>query len=74
MLLIDAALVVTCLFMAYLIRFEFLIPASYLRNFVNILPYLVSVKLLSFAFFRLYKGMWRYTSLVDMLNVAKASS
>ena len=72
MLFMDAFLVVTCLFLAFLIRFEFSIPKNYLHTFTQIWPYVLPVKICTFFFFKLYKGMWRYTSLVDLMNVFKA--
>ncbi len=68
----DAALIVACYYLAYLIRFEFVIPESYLNVFLMSMPYVLCVKLGSFAFFHLYRGVWRYTSLVDFVNVVRA--
>ena len=44
-----------------------------MEGFWEILPYVVVVKLICFYYFDLYKGMWRYTSLNDLLNVVKAA-
>lgn len=59
--------------LAYLIRFEGQIPEHMWRNFRFTIWYLIPYKLFVFMVFRLYKGMWRYTSLVDLLNVLKAT-
>jgi len=72
MVLMDALLVVSCFFLAYLFRFEFQIPEKELASFARTWPYVLIIKMASFFFFRLYKGMWRYTSLVDFVNVVKA--
>jgi FlaA1/EpsC-like NDP-sugar epimerase len=68
----DALLVVVCFYLAYLIRFEFIIPAGHALRFYNLLPWVIAIKLASFIFFGLYRGMWRYTGLVDLSNVGKA--
>ena len=68
----DALLVVMCFYLAYLFRFEFAIPPNALAVFAKTLPYVVIVKISVFALFHLYKGMWRYTSLNDLINVIKA--
>lgn len=68
----DAGLLVACYYLAYLIRFEFAIPQNCLDIFLGSLPYVFFIKMSSFAFFHLYRGMWRYTSLVDLVNVVKA--
>ena len=71
MLFMDAVLVVACFYLAYLIRFEFSIPGNELSAFANTWLFVLLVKICTFFFFNLYRGMWRYTSLVDMFNVAK---
>jgi FlaA1/EpsC-like NDP-sugar epimerase len=48
------------------------IPPNELSAFSRTWPYVLIVKMATFAFFRMYKGMWRYTSLVDLFNVIKA--
>jgi len=39
----------------------------------QMLPIVLIIKIISFYFFDLYRGMWRYTSLADLLNIIKAS-
>lgn len=73
-LAIDIILLCLSFYVAHLIRFEFMIPEWAMEKFFNMLPYVVAVKILLFYFFDLYKGMWRYTSLNDLLNVVKAST
>jgi len=69
---IDIVLLYCSLYFSYLIRFDFDIPGWAWDSFLEILPYMMAVKLICFYFFDLYKGMWRYTSLNDLLNVVKA--
>lgn len=69
---IDAALMVISLYLAYAIRFEFQIPVIELKGMLRILPIIFVIKLSSFFFFRMYQGVWRYTSLPDLLNITKA--
>jgi len=74
MLLGDALLVGAALSLAYLLRFEFAIPALSLKQLIRLLAYIVPFKILVFYIFGLYRGMWRYTSLKDFWQVAKASA
>ena len=71
--MIDSGLIITAYLLAYLIRFEGQIPEDMWRNFRITIWCIVPFKLCHFMVFRLYKGMWRYTSLVDMVNVLKAT-
>lgn len=72
--LFDAVLVIASLYLAYAIRFEFQIPAWYLEVVYSNLPLILTVKMAVFILFNVYRGMWRYTSLVDIINVVKAVS
>ena len=45
-----------------------------LSQLYNALPLMVGVKLVVFFFMRLYRGMWRYTSLPDIINIVKATT
>jgi len=69
---LDIVLVFCSIYIAHLIRFDFDIPESNWNSFLFILPYLFCVKIICFYFFDLYRGMWRYTGLNDLLNIVKA--
>jgi FlaA1/EpsC-like NDP-sugar epimerase len=74
MLLIDATLITAAYVLAYLLRFEGSIPQYQISNLQKTLPFLIPIKLIIFYFFQLYKGMWRYTSILDIKNVILAST
>jgi len=59
-------------YLAHLLRFNFAIPASNLILLTRILPFIILIKILIFFLFDLYHGMWRYTSLSDLLDIGKA--
>lgn len=71
---LDALLVAVAYLSAYALRFEGDIPPWQWENIEKTLPHLLVVKLVAFHFFGLYRGLWRYTSIVDLQNVIKASS
>jgi len=73
-LIVDILLVTGSLYFAYLVRFDFIIDGKELQNFKKTLPFILIVKFVCFYFFDLYRGMWRYTSIIDLLNVIKAST
>lgn len=73
-LFMDVVLLFCAIYFSHLIRFDFNIPKFHWGNFLFILPYLFVFKLISFYFFDLYKGMWRYTGISDLLNIIKAST
>jgi len=73
MLVLDGSLIMAAYLLAHLLRFEGKIPLQEWINFKTTVPYIAIFKLFIFYFFDLYRGMWRYTSLVDLLNVLKAT-
>ena len=71
---IDIVLVAASMYGAYLVRFEFSVPSQFLVLLYKTFPAIILVKIISFYFFDLYRGMWRYTSLADLFNIIKAST
>jgi Predicted nucleoside-diphosphate sugar epimerases len=69
----DAVLVVLAHYLAYAIRFDFTLHGPVFGQFAGLLPLILGVKLPSFYLFGLYRGMWRYTSLNDIINIAMAT-
>lgn len=67
----DVALIAISHILAYAVRFDFQL-SSELNRVVALFPFLVLVKVPVFYFFGLYRGMWRYTSITDLLNILKA--
>jgi len=69
----DILLLTGSLFLAYLIRFDFRLPQPYSVLLFQLLPFVLIVNIGCFYFFDLYRGMWRYTSIADLLNIIKAA-
>lgn len=66
------ALVSLAYFMAFLLRFEFRMPAEQWNLFLRTLPLLLIIRMAVFAGFHLYKGLWRYVSMPDIVAILKA--
>jgi FlaA1/EpsC-like NDP-sugar epimerase len=52
------------------LRFDGAIPAEAAEALIRLLPILILLRGISLVAFRLYEGLWRYTSIRDMLHVA----
>jgi FlaA1/EpsC-like NDP-sugar epimerase len=72
MILSDALLFTIALTVAYLFRFEFSLDHVDINQIKTILIWLISLKLIVFFSFGLYRGMWRYTSVRDFWRLAQA--
>ncbi len=73
-LLADSLVITLSLFGAYLLRFDFLIPKDLISNAYYFLVVLLFSKLSVNVVFNVYSGLWKYTSVADLLNIIKASS
>jgi FlaA1/EpsC-like NDP-sugar epimerase len=73
-LITDILLLTISIYAAYLIRFDFGIPQTYMSLFKRTIIFILIFKIIIFYLFDLYRGMWRYTSISDLLNIIKASS
>jgi len=68
-LLIDLTIVLLAVILAYLLRFNFNIPASELKPLPWILLYITGVRLIGFLISRTYAGIVRHTGTSDAFRV-----
>jgi FlaA1/EpsC-like NDP-sugar epimerase len=59
-------------YLAFLLRFDFAIPPRYVHSFISTLPLGILSLLSTFYIMRLYRGLWAYFSLDDVLRTAQA--
>ncbi len=74
LLLIDSFIILSSLITSYLLIYDFLIPDSVYPNFYYFLIVLIFSKISANIIFKVYSGLWRYTSVNDLINIIKASS
>jgi len=72
-LAIDVFLVAFAWYFANLLRFNFDIPPDSMAAITRLIPIILGTKMVTFYMFDLYKGMWRYTSISDLLSIIKAA-
>src|SRR5439155_398436 len=73
-LLVHCLLIVASNRVAFWLRFEGEVSPSADALAANLLPLLVAIRSATFVPFRLFEGLWRYTSLWDVRNVIMAVS
>ncbi|MBN1106447.1 MAG: polysaccharide biosynthesis protein [Deltaproteobacteria bacterium] len=71
---LDLLLVVFSWYFTHQLRFNFNVPPDQAAVMFRLLPFVLCVKIITFFFFNLYRGMWRYTSLRDILGIMKAAT
>jgi len=70
-LLLDACLIPMAYYSAYVIRFEDALPA-YIGDFYRSLPAVLTIQLVVFAALGLYRRLWQFTSVADLIRIAEA--
>jgi UDP-GlcNAc:undecaprenyl-phosphate GlcNAc-1-phosphate transferase len=70
---LDVCLILLAYYAAYLIRFEQSF-SEYLDHLYESLPVVLLVQLVTFAAFGLYRGIWQYTGIADVLRIVKAAA
>jgi len=69
----DIMMIVASLLLAFCLRYDFRLPPESLTGLGVYLMWALPVKLSVFYLFGLYRGMYRYTSIWDLINVGKAT-
>ncbi|MFA7254814.1 MAG: nucleoside-diphosphate sugar epimerase/dehydratase [Candidatus Omnitrophota bacterium] len=73
--IVAAHLLLICLayILAFLVRFDFSLPKEFAPVFLQAFPLLVVTKLSTLYFFDLFRGLWRYVGITDILQILRAS-
>jgi FlaA1/EpsC-like NDP-sugar epimerase len=67
---LQLSLVVFTNLLAFALRFDGYPPQWAVMVCLQMLPFLAAIRAVTFLPFRLYDGIWRYTSLSDLVNIA----
>jgi len=65
----DAIASVFAWYLAYALRFNFDVPVDHLAVMKLCLPGVVLIQVIGFYFFGLYRGIWRFASVVDLQRI-----
>jgi FlaA1/EpsC-like NDP-sugar epimerase len=55
--------------LAYSLRFNFTIPDEQIKPMLLALPAILLISMLTFYFVGLYRGIWRFASIVDLKRI-----
>ena len=72
-LALDVCLIVLAYYVAYVIRFEDTLP-DYRAQMLGSMPIVLLAQLVVLSGFGLYRGIWQYTSISDLIRIGKAAT
>jgi len=70
--LIDLTIICLSYISAYLLRFEGVLSEQNLQLIAISLPLIITIRLICFFWFGLYRGVWKYIGLHDLISIFKA--
>ena len=59
---------------AYALRFDGIIPHPYKQTLLKTVGIIVIIRFFTFLYYDLYRGLWRYVSFQDLLNIIRATT
>jgi len=69
----NLLLIALAYYTAFILRFDFNLSGEYYKVFLKTLPLLILIKLVIFYYFGLFRGLWRYVSIYDLVQIIKAN-
>jgi len=72
--LLHIGIIAASNYLAFWLKFDGRIPVNELAQFVNLLPWLIVIRSLIFVPFKLFEGLWRYTSILELRNIIAAAA
>jgi FlaA1/EpsC-like NDP-sugar epimerase/UDP-N-acetylmuramyl pentapeptide phosphotransferase/UDP-N-acetylglucosamine-1-phosphate transferase len=70
----QLVLLVITYYASFMLRLDLNVAEPYLSVFLVTLPIVILIKFLVFAYFRLFRGWWRYVGMSDLLDIIKAAT
>jgi UDP-GlcNAc:undecaprenyl-phosphate GlcNAc-1-phosphate transferase len=71
-ILLDVGLVALAYYGAYLLRFDGSMPAAQMTIFIKTLPLVIAIQMLCGLLGGLYRRLWRYVGIADLVVMAKS--
>jgi UDP-GlcNAc:undecaprenyl-phosphate/decaprenyl-phosphate GlcNAc-1-phosphate transferase len=70
--LLDTALIALAYYGAFVLRWDGHLPDEQLQIFLKTLPLVIIIQMAFFLFGGVYRGLWRYVGITDLMVIARA--
>jgi FlaA1/EpsC-like NDP-sugar epimerase len=68
----DASLGCLSLYLAYLLRYEGVIPPDTLAGYISLIPFILISRSIAYFYLGFYTRFWKYSSMEDLIQILKA--
>src|SRR6266536_1100474 len=72
--LVQLFLLALTYYLSFLLRLDFHLAEPHLTVFLQTLPVALTIKLVVFHYFKLFRGWWRYVGMSDLFDIIKAAA
>lgn len=70
----DVVLVNIAIYIALLLRFDGVIPEKFINIYTSTLIYMTIIKIISYYLFGLYRSLWKYASIDELIQIFYATA
>jgi UDP-GlcNAc:undecaprenyl-phosphate GlcNAc-1-phosphate transferase len=70
--ILDCFVIAFAYYLAFALRFDFYLSDSLMTHYLTSLPIVLIASYVGFFLFGIYRGLWRYTGLEDLVRIGKA--
>ena len=70
--ILDCLVIAFAYYLAFALRFDFYLSDSLMIHYLTSLPIVLTGTYVGFFLFGIYRGLWRYTGLEDLVRIGKA--
>jgi UDP-GlcNAc:undecaprenyl-phosphate/decaprenyl-phosphate GlcNAc-1-phosphate transferase len=70
--ILDCFVIAFAYYLAFALRFDFYLSDSLMMHYLASLPIVLIATYVGFFLFGIYRGLWRYTGLEDLVRIGKA--
>jgi UDP-GlcNAc:undecaprenyl-phosphate GlcNAc-1-phosphate transferase len=71
-MMLDSLLIVLAYYSAYLLRFDGAMPGEQVQILINTLPLIVAIQIFLFLAGGVYRGIWRYAGIDELISIARS--
>lgn len=73
LIITDIVLVNLAFYLSYYLRFDTKVPTEFINVYLDNIIVLTTIKIVIFAYFKLYRSLWQYASIDELMQIVMGS-